>query len=59
MCQQEKAVFVVPWIVWHLVLFFMQVIVAAWVGDIITTYICAHAVELGILIVSVIISEGE
>jgi hypothetical protein len=59
MCQQEKAEFVVPWIIWHLVLFFIQVIIAAWVGDIITSYIWAHAVELGVLIVSVIISEGE
>jgi hypothetical protein len=58
-CQQERAEFVVPWIAWHLVLFFMQVIIAAWVGDIITRYFWAHAVELAVLIVSVIISEGE
>jgi hypothetical protein len=59
MCQQEKAEFVVPWIVWHVVFFFIQVIIAAWAGDIITRHIWAHAVELAILIVSVIISEGE
>lgn len=54
---QEKADFLVPWIAWHLVLFFIQVIIAAWVGDIIVRYLWAHAVELGLLIVTVVISE--
>lgn len=55
---EEKPEFVILWIVWHLVVIFMQVIIAAWVGDILTRHIWAHSVELGILIVSVIISEG-
>jgi hypothetical protein len=51
--------FVTPWVAWHLVLLFLQVIVAAWCGDIVTQYISAHALELGTLIIAVIISEGE
>jgi hypothetical protein len=59
MCQQERAEFVAPWIAWQPVLFLLQVIIAAWCGDIITRHLEAHAVELGILIATVIISEGE
>ena len=51
--------FVAPWVVWHCVLFFLQVIIAAWIGDIVTTYMEAHAVELASIIIVVIISEGE
>jgi hypothetical protein len=59
MCQQERAEFVAPWVIWHLVLFVLQVIIVAWCGDIITSYIAAHAVELAVMIVAVVISEGE
>jgi hypothetical protein len=52
-------VFVAPWVVWHCVLFFLQVIVAVWSGEIVTNYMDAHAVELGSIIIVVIISEGE
>jgi len=52
-------VFVVPWIVWHCVLFILQIIVAAWFGVMVTNYMDAHAVELGSIIVTVIINEGE
>jgi hypothetical protein len=41
------------------VLFVLQVIIAAWCGDIITSYLDAHAVELAVMIVAVVISEGE
>ena len=51
--------FVAPWVVWHCVLFFLQIFVAAWCGGIVTNYMEAHAVELGSIIVTVIISEGE
>ena len=51
--------FVSPWLVWHCVLFFLQIIVAAWLGDIVTNYMDAHAIELGSIIITVIISEGE
>ena len=59
MCVQEEAEFVVPWVAWHLVLFFLQVIVAAWCGHIVTNNVNAHAVEIGSLIIILIISEGE
>jgi hypothetical protein len=59
MYQQERTEFVAPWIAWHPVLFVLQVIVAVWCGDVITSYINAHAVELAVLIVAVVISEGE
>jgi hypothetical protein len=54
----EEAVFVVPWIVWHCVLFILQIIVAAWFGVMVTNYMDAHAVELGSIIVTVIINEA-
>jgi hypothetical protein len=50
---------VTPWVAWHLVLLFLQVIYAAWCGDIITQHIRAHALELSALIITVVISEGE
>jgi hypothetical protein len=58
-CGQEKAEFVAPWVAWHVVLFFLQVIVAAWCGDIVGNYMESHAIELGSVIITVIISEGE
>ena len=51
--------FVAPWAVWHCVLFFLQIIVAAWFGGIVTNYMEAHAIELASIIITVIISEGE
>lgn len=54
----EDADFVAPWVAWHLVLFFLQVIVAVWCGDIVRNYMAAHAVELGSVIITVIISEA-
>jgi hypothetical protein len=52
-------VFVAPWVAWHSVLFFLQVIVAVWCSDIVKNYMEAYAVELGSVIINVIISEGE
>lgn len=54
----EEAMFVAPWVVWHCVLFFLQIIVAAWFGGIVTNYMEAHAIELGSIIITVIISEA-
>lgn len=59
MCLQEEPAFVAPWVVWHFVFFFLQVIVAVWLGEIVTTYMESHAVELGAIILITIISEGE
>jgi hypothetical protein len=52
-------VFVVPWVAWHCVFFFLQVIAAAWCCDIVENYMEAHALELTSIIIVVIISEGE
>jgi hypothetical protein len=41
------------------VLFFLEVIVAVWCGDIITNYIKAHAADIAGLIIILLISEGE
>jgi len=54
---REDAVFVAPWIVWHCVLFFLHLIVAAWFGVVVTNYMDAHAIELGSIIITVTISE--
>ncbi|XP_021940890.1 uncharacterized protein LOC110840281 [Zootermopsis nevadensis] len=53
----EQVEFVTPWVVWHLVLLFLQVIIAAWCGDIITSTISAYALELGTLILTAVLSE--
>jgi hypothetical protein len=41
------------------VLFFLEIIIAVWLGGIVTNYMDAHAVELGSIIVTAVITEGE
>jgi hypothetical protein len=52
-------VFVAAWVAWHCVIFFLQVIAAAWCCDIVENYMEAHVVELVSIIVTVVISSGE
>ncbi|XP_069682330.1 uncharacterized protein [Periplaneta americana] len=54
----DSASFVTPWIGWHLVLMVVQIIIATWCGDILTSTLEAYAVELATLIISVVINEG-
>lgn len=51
--------FVTPWVAWHVVMLFLQVIIGAWCGVIVTQHIEAHGVELGILVVAVVLGEGN
>ncbi|PSN55488.1 hypothetical protein C0J52_02573 [Blattella germanica] len=54
----DQSDFIAPWIGWHMVLFFLQIIVAIWAGNILVDEVETYAIELASLIIAILINTG-